>query len=65
MAEDENVMIEADSISLEDVDDSTTEDADVSSIIPFIHERFKRPEDYRYQDEQRSLKAYRNYRGLY
>ena len=54
MAEDENVMIEADSISLEDVDDSTTEDADVSSIIPFIHERFKRAEDYRYQDEQRS-----------
>ena len=65
MAEDENVMIEADSISLEDVDDSTTEDADVSSIIPFIHERFKRAEDYRYQDEQRWLKAYRNYRGLY
>ena len=65
MAEDENVMIEADSISLEDVEDSATEDADVSSIIPFIQERFKRAEDYRYQDEQRWLKAYRNYRGLY
>jgi hypothetical protein len=65
MAEDENVMIEDDAISLEDVDDSNVEDADVSSIIPFIKDRFKRAEDYRYQDEQRWLKAYRNYRGLY
>ena len=65
MAEDENVMIEDDAISLEDVDDSNAEDVDVSSIIPFIKDRFKRAEDYRYQDEQRWLKAYRNYRGLY
>ena len=65
MAEDENIMIEADSIALEDVEDSVTEDLDVTAIIPFIQERFKRAEDYRYQDEQRWLKAYRNYRGLY
>ena len=65
MAEDENVMIEADAISLEDTEDSVTEDADVSSIVPFIREKYKRAEDYRYQDEQRWLKAYRNYRGLY
>ena len=65
MAEDENVMIEADSISLEDTEDSVTEDVDVTSIIPYIQERYKRAEDYRYQDEQRWLKAYRNYRGLY
>src|SRR5210317_1570326 len=65
MAEDDIVMIEDEAISLEDVQDSTTEDADVSSIIPFIRERYKRAEDYREQDEQRWLKAYRNYRGLY
>ena len=65
MAEDENVMIEDDAISLEDTEDSTTEDSDVSSIVPFIREKYKRAEDYRYQDEQRWLKAYRNYRGLY
>jgi len=65
MAEDDIVMIEDEAISLEDVEDSTTEDADVSSIIPFIRERYKRAEDYREQDEQRWLKAYRNYRGLY
>ena len=65
MAEDENVMIEADAISLEDTEDSVVDDVDVTSIIPFIQDRYKRAEDYRYQDEQRWLKAYRNYRGLY
>ena len=33
-------------------------DADVSNIIPFIQERYKSAEDYRYQDEQRWLRAY-------
>jgi hypothetical protein len=67
MAEDENVMIEDDAIALEDVskDSVAEEDSDVSSIIPFIQDRYSRAEDYRYQDEQRWLKAYRNYRGLY
>jgi len=65
MAEDENVMIEADSVALEDIEEDSSEDIDVASIIPFIQERFKRAEDYRYQDEQRWLQAYRNYRGLY
>ena len=46
MAEDENVMIEADSISLEDTEDSVTEDVDVTSIIPYIQDRYKRAEDY-------------------
>jgi hypothetical protein len=64
MAEDE-IMIEDDAIALEDTDDTTVEDADVSKIIPFIMERFQRSEDYRYQDEERWLRAYRNYRGLY
>lgn len=64
MAEDE-IMIEDDAIALEDTDDTTVEDADVSKIIPFIMERFQRSEDYRYQDEERWLRSYRNYRGLY
>lgn len=65
MDEDQNVMIEDDSIALEDTEDSTVEDADVSSIIPYVLERYNRAEDYRRQDEERWLKAYRNYRGLY
>ena len=64
MAEDE-MMIEDDAIALEDTDDTVTEDVEVSNIIPFIMERYKRAEDYRYQDEERWLRAYRNYRGLY
>ena len=35
------------------------------SVIGFIKDRYKRSEDSRYADEQRWLKAYRNYRGLY
>ena len=65
MAEDDNIMIEDDAISLEDTEDSNVEDVDVSNIIGFIQERYSRAEDYRYQDEERWLKAYRNYRGLY
>ena len=64
MAEDE-MMIEDDAIALEDAKDTVIEDADVSNIIPYILERFNRAEDYRYQDEERWLRAYRNYRGLY
>ena len=64
MNEDE-MMIEDDAIALEDSDDTSVSDVDVSKIIPFIMERYKRSEDYRYQDEDRWLKAYRNYRGLY
>ena len=64
MAEDD-IMIEDDAIALEDTEDSASFDADVSNIIPFIIERFKRAEDYRYQDEERWLQSYRNYRGLY
>ena len=44
MADDE-IMIEDDAIALEDTDDTVTEDADVSKIIPFIMERFQRSED--------------------
>ena len=64
MNEDE-IMIEDEAISLEDTDESSTVDADVSSIIPFILGRYQRSEDYRYADEERWLRAYRNYRGLY
>ena len=64
MAEDD-IMIEDDAIALEDTDDSVSFDVDISNINPFVAERFKRAEDYRYQDEERWLQSYRNYRGLY
>ena len=65
MADDE-MMIEDDAIALEDTDDTVVQDAnEVSNIIPFIMDRYTRAEDYRYQDEERWLRAYSNYRGLY
>jgi len=64
MADDE-IMMEDDAIALEDTENSVQEDSDVSGIVPFIMEKYTRAEDYRYNDEERWLKAYRNYRGLY
>lgn len=65
MENDNDVFIEDDAIVLEDTDDSTMDDADTGKIIPFIMERYNRSEDVRLQDEERWLRAYRNYRGIY
>ena len=65
MEEDTEGFIEDDAIVLEDSDDSTIDDADTSKIIPYILEKYNRADDYRQQDEDRWLRAYRNYRGIY
>jgi len=65
MAEKDEVTLDDDSIALEDVEESTVSDMGVSGIIPFIMDRYQRAEDYRENDEQRWLRSYRNYRGLY
>ena len=64
MDEDE-IIVESEAISLEDSDDTVVTDINTSNIIPFVMERYNRADDYREQDEQRWLRAYRNYRGLY
>ena len=64
MAE-EDIPVEIESVSLEDTDDTVEADAGANNIIPFIMEKYYRADDYREQDEQRWLRAYRNYRGLY
>ena len=65
MANNPEVFIEDDAIALEDTDNSVEFDADSAKIIPYIMEKFNRSEDYRRQDEDRWLDAYRNYRGIY
>ena len=65
MAEDNEVFIEDDAVVLNDTENSTEEDKDTDNIIPFVMQRFNRAEDYRKQDEERWLRAYRNYRGIY
>ena len=63
--EEDDILIEDDAIALDDTDNSIEYDADVSNIIPYVMERYRRAEDYRNQDEERWLRSYRNYRGLY
>ena len=65
MAEKDEVTLDDDSIALEDVEETVVGDINVSGIIPFVMERYQRAEDYRNNDEERWLRSYRNYRGLY
>ena len=64
MDEDE-IQMDDNSIALEDTEESNIDDVNVSSIIPFVTGRYKKSEDYRKNDEERWIRAYRNYRGLY
>jgi len=64
MAEDE-INIEDDALSLEDSDDSNQSDIEVKGISNYVMSKFKKAEDYRYEDETRWVRAYRNYRGIY
>ena len=57
-------MFETDDVvAAENADDKIFQEKD--SVIGFVKDRYKRSEDSRYADEQRWLKAYRNYRGIY
>ena len=64
MAEDE-LNIEDEAIVLEDAENTEQTDMNVSSIVDHVIGSFKKSEDYRYEDQQRWIRAYRNYRGLY
>ena len=64
MAKNDTPFTDDKSIGLEDSNQAQDAFAG-SSIISFIEERFSRAEESRRTDEQRWLKAYRNYRGLY
>lgn len=61
----DNNFIEDRGLGLEDVDSEFQEDLIVSPLASFVQERFKRAEDARLNDEERWLRAYRNYRGIY
>ena len=64
--EEDNVIIEDRSMAMEDVKESSMEeDINNSPLVRFVQERFSRAKDYRDSDEERWLKFYRNYRGLY
>lgn len=58
--------VESDEISsLDDTTEGKSEDSHVHSVAAFVEEKFTRAETKKRVDEQRFLKAYQNYRGLY
>jgi hypothetical protein len=64
MAENNEVNFETDEVvSAESATDKLLGEA--NSVVAFVQDRFDRSETSRYADEQRWLRAYRNYRGLY
>ena len=65
MAEDNEINIEDDAIALDDVEDTAVADVGVSSLANYVTSKFEKSEDSRYEDEQRWVRAYRNYRGIY
>jgi hypothetical protein len=56
-----------DSVSshIEDSKEGSYDDSSVGSIVTLVEERFSKAESDRYSDEQRWIRSYRNYRGLY
>ena len=63
---DNEMMFETDDVAVIDTTgDQSIEATDINQVIAFIESRFKRAEDARLNDEQRWLKAYKNYRGVY
>ena len=64
MAEIDDLSFETDEVvAAEEQEDTLFEN--VSNVVSFVNERFKRAEDARNADEERWLRAYRNYRGVY
>jgi len=63
MAENDEMMFETDDVvAAEDGKESLFT---ASSVVSFVTDRFSRAEEARRGDEDRWLRAYRNYRGLY
>jgi hypothetical protein len=58
-------FIDGQRTGLEDVEEFSEEPMIVSPLVNYVMECFHRSEDARRLDEERWLRAYRNYRGLY
>ena len=59
-------MDDNESSYVEDINDGDTVfDEKVGTITGFVEEKFSKAEKARYSDEQRWIKAYQNYRGVY
>jgi len=63
--EDNDSIIEDTGIALEDVEQFADEDPSTQRLLNIVNERFTKAETTRRNEEERWLKSYRNYRGLY
>ena len=61
----ETIMDDAESSFVDDINEGDTTDEPVGKVVSYVTERFKRAETARYTDEERWVKSYRNYRGIY
>ena len=55
----------ADILALSDTDDNNEKEYEVSGLAGLVKGKFTEAEDARRFDEERWLRAYRNYRGVY
>ena len=63
---DEDLNMDTDAIALEDTQENSVEnESSTTALTNYVMSKYKKSEDYRYDDEQRWVRAYRNYRGLY
>jgi len=63
---DEDLNMDTDAIALEDIEENSVEnEPSTKALTNFVMGKYKNSEDSRYEDEQRWVRAYRNYRGLY
>ncbi len=65
MAQDKTDYTEATTVSLEDAPSFNREDEVTKPIIELVKGKFNRAKTARRYDEERWLRAYRNYRGIY
>ena len=64
----EEIIMETDAIALEDIDEnkeSPNNTNATNALTKHVMSKYSKAEDFRYEDEQRWVRAYRNYRGLY
>ena len=62
----EEVYMEDSQVSyIEDTEEEAYTDTPVGTIVSFVQQRFEKAETSRQSEEQRWIRAYRNYRGLY
>ena len=63
---DEDLNMDTDAIALEDIEENSVEnETSTAALNSYVMAKYKKSDDYRYEDEQRWVRAYRNYRGLY